>query len=342
MELLWLTCQRNTEDFADIKYVFLNCGEDMTVNRKKISITTSCLNEENNLLEFHSRLVSVFQQLPQYDYEIIIADNYSTDRSRDILRRIAAQDKRVKVIFNARNFGVIRSGHNAFLQATGDAVIPMCADLQEPPELIIGFVREWEKGANIVCAVKPRSKENFMMFTIRRFYYWLLAKFSENAQLLNFTGFGLYDSKVIGALKKFHDPYPYFRGLINEVGFKQATIEYVQEKRKQGKSKNSFLTLYDTAMNGFVNHSKLPLRLAAFSGFCLAGISLLCALVYFIYKLLFWNTFTLGMAPLVIGLFFFSAVQLIFIGIIGEYIGAILTQVKNRPLVIEEERINFD
>lgn len=313
----------------------------MNDNKKKISITTSCLNEENNLNEFYNRLVAVFQQLPQYDYEIIIADNSSTDGSRDILRQIAAHDKKFKVILNAKNFGVIRSGHNAFLQATGDVVIPMCADLQDPPELIIDFIHEWEKGANVVCGIRQQSKENPIMVSVRRFYYWLLTKFSEDAPISHFTGFGLYDRKFMEALKKFHDPYPYFRGLISEIGLNRTKIPFAQSKRKHGKTKYNFFTLYDVAMTGFVNHSKLPLRLAAFSGFCLAGISLTVAAIYFIYKLLYWETFTLGLAPLVIGLFFFSAVQLIFIGIIGEYIGAILTQVKNRPLVIEEERINF-
>ncbi|MDO9592316.1 MAG: glycosyltransferase, partial [Erysipelotrichaceae bacterium] len=244
--------------------------------------------------------------------------------------------------FNSNNFGHIRSPHNAFLQASGDAVVLMCSDLQDPPEIILDFVREWENGAKIVCAIKAQSKENFIIFAIRRFYYWLLAKFSEIEQIHNFTGFGLYDRKFVDAIKKYHDPYPYFRGLVSEIGFKRVEIPYVQERRKYGQTKNNFFTLYDMAMTGFVNHSKLPLRLATFSGFCLAGLSLLVAIGYFIYKLLFWQSFNLGIAPLVIGLFFFFAMQLIFIGIIGEYVGAILTQVKNHPLVIEEEKLNFE
>ena len=290
----------------------------------------------------YDRLVKVFRQFPQYDYEIIIADNYSTDGSRDILRRIAAQDKKYKVIFNSNNFGPLRSPYNALMQATGDAVVPMCSDLQDPPELIIDFIREWEKGANVVCAVKPQSQENILMSVVRRFYYWLLARFSENTQIPNFTGFGLYDRKFMDALKKFQDPYPYFRGLVSEIGLKRVEIPFVKSNRKHGRTKNDFFALYDVAMTGFVNHTKLPLRLAAFCGFCLAVISLLIALAYFIYKLAFWETFNLGLAPLIIGLFFFSAVQLVFIGIIGEYIGAIYTHVKNKPLVIEEEKLNFD
>jgi glycosyltransferase involved in cell wall biosynthesis len=314
----------------------------MNTIMKKISIVSGCYNEEGNLQELYDRLIKVFKQLPQYDYEIIIADNYSIDGSRDILRRIAAQDKKFKVIFNAKNFGQVRSTYNALLQASGDAVVGMCSDLQNPPEIILDFVRQWEAGYQVVIATKPKSRESFLMSAVRKGYYRLLAKMSDSSEIIqDFTGFGLYDRKFMDGLRKYHDAYPYFRGLVSEIGLRRVVIEYVQEKRKHGKSKNSFFTLYDIAMTGFVNHSKLPLRLAAFSGFCLAGISLIIALGYFIYKLIFWETFELGLAPLVIGLFFFSAVQLIFIGIIGEYIGAILTQVKNWPLAIEDEKINF-
>lgn len=309
---------------------------------KKISVTITCFNEEKNLPELYERLMVVFQKLPQYDHEIIIADNYSTDGSRQVLRDIAARDKKFKVILNSRNFGHLRSPFNAFRQATGDAVIPMTSDLQEPPEVILDLVRKWEAGFNVVAAVKPKSRENFLMTAVRTFYYKLLARMCDSQEIIqNFTGFGLYDRKFMEALNKYQDPYPYFRGLVSEIGFRRVSVDYVPAKRKHGKSKNNFFTLYDIAMTGFVNHSKLPLRLAAFSGFCLAGISLFIALGYLIYKLIFWETFTLGLAPMVTGLFFFSAVQLIFIGIIGEYIGAILTQVKNWPLVIEEEKLNF-
>ena len=308
---------------------------------KKISVVTSCYNEEGNLQEFYDRIIAAFQKLPLYSYEIIIADNCSTDRSREILRALAAQDPQFKVIFNANNFGHIRSPFNALLQATGDAVIMLCSDLQEPPELIIDFIKQWEAGYQVVCGVKPQSRENPLMFQTRRFYYWLLASCSETPQIRNFTGFGLYDRKVINAVKKFHEPYPYFRGLVSEIGFKRIELPFVQAARKHGKTKNNFFTLYDMAMTGFVNHTKLPLRLAAFAGFFLALLSLLVAIAYFIYKLLFWDTFSLGLAPMVIGLFFFSSVQLLFIGVIGEYISAIWTQVKNKPLVIEDERLNF-
>jgi glycosyltransferase involved in cell wall biosynthesis len=308
---------------------------------KKISVISGCYNEEGNLQEFYDRIVAVFRQLPDYTYEIVIADNCSTDRSREILRAIAAKDPQFKVILNANNFGHIRSPFNAMLQATGEAVVALCSDLQEPPEMILDFVRQWEAGYQVVCGVKPRSRENPLMFLVRRFYYRLLASCSETSQIQNFTGFGLYDRKVIDAVKRFHEPYPYFRGLVSEIGFKRTEVPFVQDARKHGKTKNNLFTLYDMAMLGFVNHTKLPLRLAAFAGFFLAFLSLLVAVGYFIYKLLYWKTFDLGLAPLVIGLFFFSSVQLIFIGVIGEYIGAIWTQVKNKPLVIEDERINF-
>ena len=308
---------------------------------KKISIISGCFNEEENLSEFYARLIAVFQQLPDYTYEIIIADNCSTDGSREILRTIAAEDPHFKVILNANNFGHIRSPFNALLQATGDAVVALCSDLQEPPEMILEFVKQWDAGYQVVCGVKPKSLENPLMFQVRRLYYRLLASCSETPQIQNFTGFGLYDRKVISAVKQFNDPYPYFRGLISEIGFRRTEVPYIQAARQHGKTKNTFFTLYDMAMTGFVNHTKLPLRLAAFTGFLIALLSLMVAFGYFIYKLLFWQTFSLGLAPIVIGLFFFSSVQLIFIGIIGEYIGAIWTQVKNKPLVIEEERINF-
>lgn len=314
----------------------------MNTERKKLSVVAGCFNEEANLQEFYDRVVAVFAGLPGYCYEIIIADNCSTDGSREILRRIAAGDREFKVIFNANNFGQVRSPFNALLQASGDAVVAMCSDLQTPPEMIADFVREWEKGRLVVIAVKKKSRENVAMRAIRRAYYRLLSQMSDSSEIIpDFTGFGLYDRRFMDAVKQFNEPYPYFRGLVSQIGFDRASVEFVQDKRKHGRTKNSFFTLYDVAMTGFVNHSRLPLRLAAFFGFCLAGFSLLVAFAYLIYKLLYWNTFSLGLAPLVIGVFLFAAVQLIFIGIIGEYVGAILTQVKNQPLVIEDERLNF-
>lgn len=316
----------------------------MDNGKKKISIATGCLNEEGNLREFYDRIVKMLEGFPQYSYEIIIADNCSTDGSRDILRQIAANDRNFKVILNSNNFGPICSGYNVFLQATGNAVVLMCSDLQDPPELIADFIRKWEEGNQVVVAVKSETMETGLLLPhVRTFYYWLLSKFSDSDTIIqNFTGFGLYDRKFMTALKKYRDPLPYFRGFVSEIGFRRAKVEFVQPPRKHGRSKHNFFSLYDIAMTGFVNHSKLPLRLATFFGFCLAGVNLMVALIYLLYKLMFWNTFALGLAPLVIGLFFFAAIQLIFTGIVGEYIGAILTQVKNHPLAIEDERINFD
>lgn len=308
---------------------------------KKISIVSPCYNEEDNLVELHRRITEVMSTHPEYDYEIIWADNASTDGSRSLIRKMCAEDLRLKAILNAGNFGQIRSPYNALLAATGDAVIMMCADLQEPPEVIHEFIAKWEFGAKIVCGVKPKSRESRAMFLIRRCFYKLIKAFSETPQIENFTGFGLYDRVVINALRKFHEPYPYLRGLVAEIGFQRIEVPYEQQKRAHGETKNNFFSLYDYAMTGFVNHTKLPLRLSAFTGFALAFLSLLTAVGYLVYKLIYWDSFSVGQAPLVIGLFFFSSIQLIFIGVIGEYIGAIWTQVKNKPLVIEEERINF-
>ena len=315
----------------------------MDSGKKLVSVVSGCFNEEGNLQRFYDRLKAVFRLLPDYDHEIVIADNCSTDGSRSILRAIALQDPCFKVILNANNFGPVRSGYNAFLQASGDAVVLMSSDLQDPPELIIDFVRKWEEGYQVVAAIKSRSHENPFVFLIRRVYYNLLARMSESVPIVhNFNGFGLYDRKFMTALKRYNEPLPYLRGLVGEIGFRRIEVEFVQPRRTAGHSKHSFLTLYDVAMSGFVGHSKLPLRLAVFAGFTLAAISLAIAASYLIFKVWYWDTFSLGLAPVLIGLFFFAAVQLIFIGIVGEYVGAILTQVKNHPLAIEDEKINFE
>lgn len=310
--------------------------------KKLISVVTPCYNEEENVEILYNNVKDVFKQLPQHNYEHIFIDNASTDKTVEILKHLAASDKNVKIIVNARNFGHIRSPFHGLREAHGDAVISMVADLQDPPELIPKLLKKWDEGYKIVCSVKEKSKENPLMFLFRKIYYNTLSKFAEGSvQIKNFTGFGLYDRKFIAILRTIDDPYPYFRGLVSELGFDIATVPFVQPKRLHGKSKNDFYTLYDIGMLGFVNHSKLPLRLASFIGFSVALLSLAVALIYFIYKLVYWDSFILGSAPLVIGLFFFSAVQLFFIGVIGEYIGAIHTQVRKRPLVIEKERINF-
>ncbi|MFZ1035586.1 MAG: hypothetical protein WAN57_00090, partial [Smithella sp.] len=216
------------------------------------------------------------------------------------------------------------------------------ADLQDPPMMIKDFIKKWEEGYKIVLGIKNKSKENKLMFLIRRLFYYIMFKIADTEQIKNFTGFGLYDKNFIDILRNLDEPYPYFRGLVSELGFKRIEIPYTQSKREKGKSKNDFYSLYDIAMLGFVNHSKVPLRLASFFGFAVSLVSILIALSYLIYKLIFWYSFQLGMAPLVIGIFFLGGVQLFFLGMIGEYISAIFTQVKKRPLVIEKERINFD
>lgn len=309
---------------------------------KMISIVTPCYNEEANVQELYKRVVKVMASLDTYRYEHIFIDNASTDRTVEILKEIAAQDKRVKIIVNTRNFGHIRSPYHAILQAKGDAVISIVADLQDPPEMIVDFIRKWESGYKIVIGVKEKSEESALFFAVRKFYYNLIGKLSEISLIKNFTGFGLYDQKVIEILRQIDDPYPYFRGLICDIGFERAEIPYVQPVRRRGFTKNNFYTLYDMAMLGITNHSKVPLRLATMTGFLMAFFSLFLAFGYFIYKLIFWNSFTVGIAPLVIGLFFFGSIQLFFIGVIGEYIGSIHTQVLKRPLVVEKERVNFD
>ena len=309
---------------------------------KKITVVSACFNEQENIKEVYRQIGDVFAVLPQYEYEHVFIDNASTDETVNILKSIAEKDSRVKIIVNTRNFGHIRSPFYALLRAKGDAVVTFVADLQDPAVLIKGFVKKWEEGYKIVIGTINESDESALMFAVRKLYYNLIKKFAEVEQIKNFNGFGLYDQRFIEELRKLDDPYPYFRGLVSEIGFPRYEIEYKQTERKKGKSKNNFYTLYDMAMLGFVSHSKLPLRLASFIGFGASLVSFLLGVVYLTYKLFFWYSFELGLAPLIIGLFFFASIQLFFIGVIGEYIGAIYTQVRKRPLVVEKERVNFD
>ena len=308
---------------------------------KKISIVSGCYNEAGNVEELVDRVRKAMAEFPAYDYEQIIIDNASTDETPEILRKLASEDTRIKVILNARNFGHIRSPYYGILQASGDAVIYLVSDLQEPPELIPQFIREWEQGAKAVVGIKDSSSESPLFFAIRRCYYGLVDRLADTKTIQNFTSFGLYDRVIIDYCRSLNDPYPYFRGLVAEIGLPVKRISYHQPVRKRGITKNNFYTLYDIGMLGITNFSKIPLRLAAMLGFATALLSLLIAIGYLICKLIFWYTFPFGTAPLVIGLFFFSSVQLFFIGIIGEYVGAIHTQVMRRPLVVEKERINF-
>ncbi|MGZ3807955.1 MAG: glycosyltransferase family 2 protein [Bacteriovorax sp.] len=309
---------------------------------KKISIVSPCYNEEKNLQAVYSEVKAQFEQnLKDYEYEHIFIDNCSTDQSPEILRELASKDKNVKVIFNSRNFGHIRSPAYGLFQASGDAVILLVSDLQDPPNLIPELIKKWEEGNQIVVAVKKESEESALMFAIRSLYYNIINKISETKLEKNYTGFGIYDKKVITVLKSFDDPYPYLRGLVFKVGFKVDRIFYVQPKRKRGVTSNNFYTLYDLAMLGICTHSKVPLRFFTISGFAIATLSLITSFIYLILKLIFWNSFQLGMAPLIISVFFFSAIQIFSIGIIGEYIGVILTKITKEPLVVEKERINF-
>jgi len=309
---------------------------------KIISVVTPCYNEEANVLEVYERVKAVFADLPQYRYEHIFIDNASRDNTLAILKDIASRDSRAKVIANARNFGHLRSPMHAMFQACGDAVILLFSDLQDPPELLRQMIEQWEKGVPVVLAIKETSDESGLMFWLRTKYYRLVNRLANLETYENFTGFGLYDRRVIDIVRSFNDPYPYFRGMIAEIGLPHVKISYNQKRRMRGITKNNFYTLYDLAMLGITNFSKVPLRLLTFVCFACSLMSLPFSFVYFCYKLLFWNKFSVGVAPLVIGIFFLGSVQLLFIGILGEYIGAIHTQILKRPLVIEKERINFD
>jgi glycosyltransferase involved in cell wall biosynthesis len=309
--------------------------------RKKISILTPCFNEEENVVPLYETIARIMESIDGYDYEHVYIDNASTDGTVPKLRDLAAKDKRVKVILNARNFGHIRSPYYGLLQADGDAVVYMASDFQDPPDLIPKLIDGWQRGAKAVLAIKDSSDESGVFFALRRIYYRVVERLADVRTYQNFTGFGLYDRAVVDYCRSLEDPYPYFRGIIAETGLPTEEVHYHQPARKRGITKNNFYTLYDMAMLGITNHSKIPLRLATMSGFLMSVLSLFVGITYLIYKLLFWQQFPAGTAPLVIGLFFFASVQLFFIGILGEYIGSIHTQVHKRPLVVEKERLNF-
>ena len=309
---------------------------------KMISVVTPCYNEEENVRDVYEQVKMVFEELNGYTYEHIFIDNASQDATVAILKEIARNDKRVRIIVNTRNFGHMRSPYHGLLQTRGDAVVSLVADLQDPPHLIKDFIRKWEEGYKVVIGVKRRSEESPIMFRLRGLFYRTLRKLADIDLVEQYTGFGLYDRRVVEILRSLNDPYPYFRGLIVEIGFEIAKIEYTQPKRKRGITKANFYILYDLAMLGLTNYSKAPLRLATMFGFVSAAVSLFVAFFYLVNKLLFWNRFAIGMAGVIIGMFFMSGVLLFCIGILGEYLGSVHTQVLRRPLVIERERINFD
>jgi glycosyltransferase involved in cell wall biosynthesis len=306
-----------------------------------LSVITACFNEEANVEELYRRVRAAMAAAECPEYEHLFIDNASTDQTVAVLKRLAAADPNVRLIVNARNFGHIRSPIHALLQARGEAVIIIVADLQDPPELIPEMIARWRDGFSTVLCIKRSSEETPVMFLLRRTYYALVERLSAITTIQNFTGFGLYDRKVVEAVRNFGDPYPYFRGMVAEIGLNMCTIPYDQPLRKRGLTKSNFYVLYDTAMLGIINLSKVPLRLVTALGFCSACLSMIVALGYLLYKLIFWSHFNAGIAPLVIGLFFLGSVQMLSLGIIGEYVGAIHTQVQKRPYVIEKERVGF-
>lgn len=310
--------------------------------KKKISVVIPTYNEEANVVPLARAVVEVMERdLSNYDYEILFIDNHSKDNTQTLLRGLCSENKKIKAIFNARNFGQARSPVYGMKQAYGDCVVRMCADFQDPVEMIPVFVREWEQGHKIVIGVKNASQEKKIMYWIRGVYYKMIRKITDIDHIEQFTGFGLYDKRFVDVVRSLHDPMPYLRGIIAELGFDYKAVPYTQPKRRAGKSKNNFYSLYDYAMIGITSYSKVVMRLATFAGFIIGGLSFLAGLVYLILKLMYWDRFSAGVAPMVIGVFFLGALQLFFIGFLGEYVLSINTRVLDRPLVVEEERLNF-
>jgi len=310
--------------------------------RQLLSIVTPCYNEEDNVDELYARIKAAISTLTKYEFELIFIDNCSQDSTVAKLKKLAASDSMVKIIVNTRNFGHIRSPYYGILQSSGLATIYLASDLQDPPELITEFIKHWEEGYKLVMAIKPVSKGVAWVHALRKAYYRFLDGISDISLVADATGFGLYDREVLDQLRQIDDPYPFLRGLICELGYEIKTIPFAQPRRLRGISKNNLYTLYDIAMLGIVSHSKVPIRIAAFAGFALGMLSVLAAIVFLILKLLFWDSFPMGIAPVVIGMFFMFGVLMLFIGILGEYIGAIHTYIQRRPVVVEKERINFD
>ena len=310
---------------------------------KTISIVVPCYNEEENVEAMRNAVVEMFgRDLPEYRYEILFIDNDSADRTREILRKLCKADKNVKAIFNAKNFGQFNSPYYAMLQTTGDCTVLMAADFQDPVEMVPRYVKEWENGYKIVIGIKKSSQENKIMYWLRSCYYKTIKKLSDVEQIEHFTGFGLYDRKFIQVLRELDDPTPFLRGIVAELGFKRKEIPYEQPKRRAGKTSNNFYKLYDAAMLSFTSYTKVGLRLATICGSICSAVSMVVALIYLVMKLLYWDRFPAGMAPLLIGMCFLGSVQIFFIGLVGEYVLTINSRMMKRPLVVEEERLNFD
>lgn len=309
---------------------------------KKVSILIPCYNEEENVVPMSQAIVNLFtNELTQYDYELLFIDNDSSDNTRPLLRQICADNPKIKAIFNAKNFGQFNSPYYGILQTTGDCTISMVCDFQDPIELIPQYLEEWENGYKIVIGIKSSSKENPIMYHLRSFYYRIIKKFSDTEQIEHFTGSGLYDKEFVQVLRDLKDPTPFLRGIVAELGYKRKEIEYEQPQRRAGKTHNNFMSLYDAAMLSFTSYTKIGLRLATFLGVGCGIISFIIGVFYLIAKLIWWNNFSAGIAPITIGMFFLGSVQLFFLGFLGEYIMSINQRVMNRPLVVEEERINF-
>lgn len=310
---------------------------------KKISIMIPCFNEEANVREIAAAVIEILErELSSYDYEILFIDNASSDKTRIYLREMCAKSPKIRAIFNAKNFGQFNSPYYGMCQTTGDCTICLCCDFQDPVEMIPKLVAEWEKGARIVCAIKTSSRENKIMRFLRTCYYKMIRKMSDVEQIEHFTGFGLYDHSFIKVLRDLDDPTPFLRGIVAELGFKRVDISYEQQKRRAGKTHNNWFTLYDAAMLSFTSYTKIGLRLATVTGFILAAVSMVTALVYLILKLLYWDRFAAGMTPILLAVLVLGSVQLFFIGFLGEYILSINKRMMKRPLVIEEERLNFE
>ena len=310
--------------------------------RKKISVLIPCFNEKDNVVPMAKAVVEELEKLSNYDYEVIFIDNCSTDGTRDLLRMICSQNPKIKAILNARNFGAFNSPYYGMCQTTGDCTIEISCDFQEPVELIPRFIQEWEKGYKIVSAIKTSSKENRFIYFLRTVYYKMIRKMSSVEMIEHFTGFGLYDKSFIELLKQLDDPIPFVRGIVAELGYKRKEIDFEQLKRRAGKTHHNWYTLYDAAMLSITSYTKVGLRLATFGGFICGAISFIVAMIYLVMKLINWESMQAGIAPAVIGTFLMGSVQLFFIGLLGEYIMNINARVMHRPLVVEEERINFE
>ena len=308
---------------------------------KKISVLVPCYNEEENVIAISNAIIKELEKLEKYDYELVFIDNCSKDDTRNLITNLCKNNTKIKAIFNCKNFGQFNSPYYGMLQTTGDCTILMCADFQDPVEMIPKFVKEWEQGYKIVIGIKKKSKENKLMYFLRSCYYKLISKMSETEMIEHFTGFGLYDKEFIKVLRNLDDSKPFLRGIVAELGFQRKEIPYEQPKRRAGESHNNFYTLYDAAMLSFTSYTKAGLRLATFTGAIISALSFIIGIIYLILKIIYWDRYAAGTTPILIGMFFLGAIQLFFIGFLGEYILSINSRIMKRPLVVEEKRINF-